>query len=387
MMQWILAGQWIVGDQDCHLAVISSISNGVHIVERVEEHEASVVPPKPQQEKRRWGTGAAGNAMISAVGAPLSLGKPSSSSSGASKLFQVNNKYPGPIKILNQEFKRDKKNRSASSSISGTVKPSRPDLTVIQHAAEMAMIQFSNQLGNFPVWTDDIGPSRMSTLWNDLALNRKSLAQHVNHPSQGQGFLDHDYKNNGGESHDEPVGPVRYFLLDRRVIMGCCEVPSQSLDLSLSKNHFEDEHGNLVVMTMRDASGKNSWKVQMRPSNDRSAHVRSPQALKRNEEHRDSKFVTSADHDHSGNTDINTIASPKQQGSVSGHTPGAHHGAKVLAVEAAEEESIGLKSYVRPVLASSVEKPIEKEDAARTAFGQGESRPDLRPHQLAKPAE
>lgn len=387
MMQWILAGQWIVGDQDCHLAVISSISNGVHIVERVEEHEASLVPPKPQQEKRRWGTGAAGNAMISAVGAPLSLGKPSNSG-GASKLFQVNNKYPGPIKILNQEFKRDKKNRSASSSISGTVKPSRPDLTVIQHAAEMAMIQFSNQLGNFPVWTDDIGPSRMSTLWNDLALNRKSLAQHVNHPSQGeQGLLDQDYKHNGGEPQDELVGPVRYFLLDRRVIMGCCEVPSQSLDLSFSKSHFEDEHGNLVVMTMRDASGKNSWKVQMRASNDRSAHVGKPHGLKRNEEHCNSKLVTLMDHGHSGNTDINTTASPKPQGSVSGHTPGIHLGAKVLAVEAAEEESIGLQRYVRPVLASPVEKPIEKEDAAKTAFDQGESRLGKRPHQLAKPAE
>lgn len=382
MMQWILAGQWIVGDQDCHLAVISSISNGVHIVERVEEQEASVVPPKPQQEKRRWGTGAAGNAMISAVGAPLSLGKPSSSSSGAAKLFHVNNKYPGPIKILNQEFKRDKKNRSASSSISGTVKPSRPDLTVIQHAAEMAMMQFSNQLGNFPVWTDDIGPSRMSTLWNDLALNRKSLAQNANQPSGGQGFLDQDYHHNGGEPQEELVGPVRYFLLDRRVIMGCCEVPSQSLDLSFSKNHFEDEHGNLVVMTMRDASGKNSWKLHMRPSNDRSAYTRKSQNLKWNEEHNYRKSqLTSADHDHSGNTDSNTAA-PKQQGSVSGSI----HRAKVLAVEAAEEESIGLKSYVRPVVAPPTEKQIEK-NQAKTAFDQGESRPDQRPHQLAKPSE
>src|SRR5690554_3367581 len=104
MLQWILAGQWIVGDQDCHLAVISAIGSGIHIVERVEGFEATVVPPKPQQEKRRWGGGVAGNAMISAVGAPLSLGKPSSS--GAAKLFQGNNKYPGPIKILNHESKK-----------------------------------------------------------------------------------------------------------------------------------------------------------------------------------------------------------------------------------------------------------------------------------------
>ncbi|KAF9412097.1 hypothetical protein BGZ94_001145 [Podila epigama] len=498
MMAWILAGQWIVGDQDCHLAVISSISNGIHIVERVEEYEASVVPPKPQQEKRRWGTGAAGNAMISAVGAPLSLGKPSSNSIGASKLFQVNNKYPGPIKILNQEFsKKDKKNRSANSSISGGgVKPSRVDLMVIQHAAEMAMIQFSNQLGNFPVWTDDIGPSRMSTLWDDLRLNREYLGslkgggeslvgqKSSQHEQQGSvlpqmssslsssmstsssALLDpkHYRRSNGfmgqsqsqSQSHsqhgvlrqDEPKmdhvhdeqgqggykGPVRYFLLDRRVIMGCCEVPRNTALSFLESpeeqtedyggHHENKEKGSVegrfrsdnnsghdgssfVVMTMRDASGKNSWKLHMRPSQDRMSTLKEQasrkgerfwqkqqqQHLQQQQSHQNqqqrqrpkedaksrrknvgsedsgngasdkaSAFVTSMDHDLSGNTDADSAA-PRQQGppvvvvessddppttTTTDTATTLPFKATVLTAEAADEESIGLRKSVRP---------------------------------------
>ncbi|KAK3811955.1 MAG: hypothetical protein J3Q66DRAFT_286574 [Benniella sp.] len=199
MLRWTLAGQWIVGDQDCHLAVISCISNGIHIVERVEEHEASLAAPKPQPEKqRRWGAATTGSTVVSTA--------KHSSGSG---------------------------NRSANSSISGYVKVPRPELLAIQHAAEIAMIRFSNQLGNFPIWTDDIGPRFEPLLAH----------QHYAYSAQSPVL--------------NITGPVRYFMLDRRTID--------------AKKGFVDEHGPFAIVTMRDSNGKNSWKLRMNNRRDKTS--------------------------------------------------------------------------------------------------------------------
>ncbi|KAH7036564.1 hypothetical protein BKA57DRAFT_175622 [Linnemannia elongata] len=367
MLQWILAGQWIVGDQDCHLAVISSIAAGIHIIERVEEYEASVVPPKPQQEKRRWGGGAAGNAMISAVGAPLSLTKPSSS--GAGKLFQVNSKYPGPIKILSQELKKDKesrKNRSASSSISGNVKASRPDLTAIQHAAEMTMTVFSNQLSHFPVWTDDIGPSRMSTMWNDIAMNRTSLVnikENADFASLDlhQRHLHHHLSSEAGNS----MGPVRYFLLDRRIILGCCEV-SQLPASHRDSGSFVDDRGPFVVVTMRDSSGRNSWKLRV------SNEVNHNNIKK-------SARVEGECAGHHGTKGQNGHIDPAGAKDEEGDTIAYGQRLRVMAIEAADEAGIGLKQYVRATksltnLKVTVDQPetLRAESMPKSAFDEGE---------------
>ncbi|GJJ73253.1 hypothetical protein EMPS_05611 [Entomortierella parvispora] len=422
MLEWILTGQWIVGDQDCHLAVLSSISAGINIVEKVEEYEASIVPPKPQQEKRRWGGGAAGNAMISAVGAPLSLGKPSSS---AAKLFQVNNKYPGPIKILTQESKKERenrKNRSASSSMSGhQVKipfaTLRQDLSLIQQAAEKAMTLFSNQLGNFPVWTDDIGPSRMSTLWNDLGINRLHLEairkeRTTSMEGGGDGQLYNSLGGNGppplphrSRSDSDTAGPVRYFLLDRRIIVGCCESPPAALSGTPSGGGYVDERGPFVVVTMRDASGRNSWKVrvssleqqhQLQQQQYRMASISASQSRRSLASSKATADMESADlqedgedsesYSGSGIGGVSTIGVPEH---------------RVLLVEAADETRIGLRRYVRPPASENDDdetntgrdedsfggsKVAEPEDLITTkqAFDEGESIPEPMPPQLQK---
>ncbi|KAF9932457.1 hypothetical protein FBU30_008160 [Linnemannia zychae] len=371
MLQWILAGQWIVGDQDCHLAVISSIAAGIHIIERVEEHEASIVPPKPQQEKRRWGGGAAGNAMISAVGAPLSLTKPSSS--GAAKLFQVNNKYPGPIKILSQELKKDKesrKNRSASSSISGLVKASRPDLTAIQHAAETTMTVFSNQLSHFPVWTDDIGPSRMSTMWNDIAMNRASLInskQSIDFASLEYHQRHLHYQLSSEESSS--LGPARYFLLDRRIILGCCEA-SQLPAGQRNSGSFVDDRGPFVVVTMRDSSGKNSWKLRINNDVGQSGIKKSSQLKEEHSRHYDTK-------EQNGHNSI-VDAENEERGSIA-----YGQRLRVMAIEAADEASIGLKQYVRDAKTPtdskvdiSLPENAEGEKMPKSVFEEGEQSVD-----------
>ncbi|KAF9432411.1 hypothetical protein BGZ76_010844 [Entomortierella beljakovae] len=368
MIQWILAGQWIVGDQDCHLAVISSISSGLHVVERIEEIEASMVAPKPTQEKRRWGASGASNAVISVVGSPLSLGKPTSNS--GVKLFQVNNKNPGPIKILSQESKKDKggrKNRSTSSSTSGNVKTSRHDLSLIQHAAEMAMTLFSNQLGNFPVWTDDIGPSRMSTMWNDISLNRDCLVNLRSH----NGFepLDHQQQQHQYRHLPTPEldasGPVRYFLLDRRVIVGCCEISSLS-GKDKDSNSFVDEQGPFAVMTVRNSNGRNSWKVRIDQPERSTGSTMKPRLRQAQPFGQES--------DKSSESELKPSSNEEKTVHL------IRNGPQVLTAEAADEGNIGLKLYVRPPLSSTDTSRSElssidsiDESIQKTAFDLGET--------------
>ncbi|KAF9973300.1 hypothetical protein BGZ73_003471 [Actinomortierella ambigua] len=301
MIQWILAGQWIVGDQDCQMAVISSLSSGIHIVERVEEFETAHVVPKPAQEKRRWGGGGSGaSAMISAVGAPLAIGRPNSGS--GTKLFQ-HSKAPGPMKILQQrerdEHHGNKRSRSASSSVlpppigvpgtaghGAAAKPrQRQDLLTIQKTAELVMTQFSLQLSNFPVWINDLGPARVSTLWDDIRMNRHKLKE------VEQAMENGDYNPNPYHPQANTVGPVRYFLVDKKIILGCTEpIPpalaafattngasrrtsrASTIDPRLngmdgafmSPSGDDGSEGPSVIVTMRDTNGKNSWKIQMR---------------------------------------------------------------------------------------------------------------------------
>lgn len=356
MLRWTLAGQWIVGDQDCHLAVISCISNGIHIVERVEEYEASLAAPKPIPEKqRRWGAATTGSTVVSTA---------KHSSGGGVKLLG-NTKAPGHIKILNQEYKRYKesrKNRSANSSISGYVKVPRPELLAIQHAAEMAMIRFSNQLGNFPIWTDDIGPSRVSTLWNDIAMNRATLARLRDEFEGFEPLLGHQHYAYSAQS---PVlnitGPVRYFMLDRRTIVGCCEASSLPESDKDAKKGFVDEHGPFAIVTMRDSNGKNSWKLRMNNRRDKtSVNVTRRNSLSStNTASRDT--LRSKSRADSEDAELSSAPSPT-----------------VLTVEAAGEINIGLGLYVKPETSSNASgsesgSPDTGSDAdQKTAFEPGE---------------
>ncbi|KAG0235098.1 glycosyl transferase [Actinomortierella wolfii] len=373
IIQWILAGQWIVDDQDCQMAVISSLSSGIHIVERVEEFETAHVAPKPTQEKRRWGGGTSGaSAMISAVGAPLAIGRPNSSSN-SSKLFQ-NSKAPGPIKILQQKEKDDntnKRSRAASSSvvpnIGLTVKPQqRSDLLAIQHAAELAMTQFSLQLSNFPIWINDLGPARVSTLWDDIRLNRVKLKEVELAKDYG------DYNPYPYNPQAHTVGPVRYFLVDKKIILGCTEpIPStlatfamngvsrrtsraSTIDPRLNgiDGAFMDDNdaneGPSVIVTMRDTNGKNSWKIQMRYLDKSMDQLRS---ISKEGSRRDCSSSSEATGD-SSNTSSNTKTPPMSSTSNSSVSSACKKPAtipelkipkpRVLYVEAAEEASIGL---------------------------------------------
>ncbi|CAG8721583.1 1054_t:CDS:2, partial [Acaulospora morrowiae] len=230
MMRWILIGQWIVGDRDCHEAVISTISKGISVIPINDDDT-----PNSSNDKKK------------------------------SKKDQV------PAKL----FPRSSKTLSSSGEnlthLGGGPSRKRGEYAV-KIAAEIAMAQFVNHLGNFPTWNDPIGPSRISTLFNDdLELAKAQVAEH----SELVGT--------------SASGRVRYFLIDGRVVMGFVENPkhlkrTMSHDPSIETSnktdapvatgtsevymhhfHFPEENGdNLsVIVVLRDSTGKYTWISQM----------------------------------------------------------------------------------------------------------------------------
>nr|CAG8510797.1 3940_t:CDS:10 [Entrophospora candida] len=248
MIRWILAGQWIVGDRDCHEAVILTISKGISL-NPVSEDESSSQPNSPVEKKR---------------------GRKESTSN---KLFS-----PRVTRI----------GTSSSENIgyqSGSNKCWKRGELSVKIAADIAMSQFLNHLGNFPAWGDHIGPSRVSTLFNhDLELAKLHIPE-----------------------------LVRYFLIDGRVIVGFVEMPkhpiwaingdpitpnvttpgtpntpktfanspsssttspgtpstASSLETPIVLNKLQEEPDELidapsVIIVLRDSTGKYSWTSQMR---------------------------------------------------------------------------------------------------------------------------
>ncbi|CAG8567296.1 5681_t:CDS:10 [Gigaspora rosea] len=242
MMRWILIGQWIVGDRDCYEAVISTISKGISIIPNNDDENAQ--PSSPVDKKK-------------------------------------NRKEPIPNKLFAPRGnKMSTANNENNLQAGGQHRYGKKGEMAVKLAAEIAMSQFVNHLGNFPAWSDHIGPSRVSTLFNDDLLLAKA---HI------------------AESNVDSIPElVRYFLIDGRVVIGFVEIPkhpiwlinkdSQSLAASdnletpveagtpvstpgtpkapipqtyTQKELDEVEECPSVIIVMRNSTGKYSWESHM----------------------------------------------------------------------------------------------------------------------------
>ncbi|CAI2169829.1 5127_t:CDS:10 [Funneliformis geosporum] len=249
MMRWILIGQWIVGDRDCHEAVIATISRGISITPNNDDESSQSNSPNDKKKNRR-------------DTAPNKLFAPR-----ANKNIVTNNE---------------------NTSHNGQNRYGKRGEVAVKIAAEIAMAQFVNHLGNFPAWGDNIGPSRISTLFNDdLELAKTQIS---------------DARDFDGLSIPELV---RYFLIDGRVLVGFVEVPKHPIwtagedtrtpgspgspdtystptatetpaspvspgtpRASMSQSYLQDnsnvaDSNPSVIIVMRDSTGKYSWTARM----------------------------------------------------------------------------------------------------------------------------
>src|SRR6266498_5906156 len=251
MMRWILIGQWIVGDRDCHEAVIATISRGISITPNNDDDSSS--PSSSSNDKKKNRRDTAPNKLFSAR---------------SNKNIVTNSESISQHHYQNRYGKKGE--------------------VAVKIAAEIAMSQFVNHLGNFPTWGDNIGPSRISTLFNDdLELAKTQISD-------------------AREFDGVPIPElVRYFLIDGRVLVGFVEVPKHpvwtvgrdtwtpsspgspdtyatptatetpaspvspgtpraSIPQSyLREKSNEADYSPSVIIVMRDSTGKYSWTSRM----------------------------------------------------------------------------------------------------------------------------
>jgi hypothetical protein len=219
-----MVGQWIVDDRDCQHAVIATLSRGITIFER--EIETTSQTDGSQEKKKRRDTGFP----------------------PTKQLFQLPNRANKGGSGGNQSTDTDK---AASAANKNGMGMHRKEEIAVKMAAEYCMSQFVNQLGNFPPWKDQIGPTRTSTLLDDLSLI-KALK---------------DIKAPGIESvqlhdTDQYLGKrIQLFLLDGRVIVGLMDISDLSLP---SPDNAETHKAPAVVLICRDTTGRYSWTSHLR---------------------------------------------------------------------------------------------------------------------------
>lgn len=215
MMRWVMVGQWIVDDRDCQHAVIATLSRGITIFER--EIETNSQLDGSHEKKKRRDTGFPPTKQLFQL--------PNRASKGGSG---------------NQTNDADK---AASAINKNGMAMHRKEEIAVKMAAEYCMSQFVNQLGNFPPWKDQVGPTRTSTLLDDLSLIKawkKSKASNA--------------VSQRNDTEDAVAKRIQLFLLDGRVIAGLMDISNL-----VENNGGESPKSPAIVLICRDTTGRYSW--------------------------------------------------------------------------------------------------------------------------------
>lgn len=215
MMRWVMVGQWIVDDRDCQHAVIATLSRGITIFER--EIESNSQLDGSHEKKKRRDTGFPPTKQLFQLPNRASKGGSGNQSNDADKATSATNK-----------------NGMAMH---------RKEEIAVKMAAEYCMSQFVNQLGNFPPWKDQVGPTRTSTLLDDLSLIKawkKSKASNA--------------VSQRNDTEDTVAKRIQLFLLDGRVIAGLMDISNL-----VENNGGESPKSPAIVLICRDTTGRYSW--------------------------------------------------------------------------------------------------------------------------------
>ncbi|KAI9320406.1 hypothetical protein BX666DRAFT_2017636 [Dichotomocladium elegans] len=215
MIRWILASQWIIDDHDCYKAVIATLSKGITIFDRASDDVQIANDTHSEKKKRRDATFPPTKQLFQLP--PRSTSKNTTTSSGSALLQHSTVANAG---------------RNSSTAY-------KKEEVAVRMAAEYCMSQFVNQLGQFPSLAEI--SSRQTGVNNDL-----QQLKHKRWRCQS---------NTTTESSDqwEPRDAIRYFLLDKRIILALYDVES---------THQESRNAPAVQMILRDTTGKYVWSVE-----------------------------------------------------------------------------------------------------------------------------
>ncbi|RUS13445.1 hypothetical protein BC938DRAFT_477867, partial [Jimgerdemannia flammicorona] len=236
MMRWILVGQWIVDDHDCYQAVIATLSRGITIFDR--DDPSTQVDTQTEKKKRRDTAFPPTKQLFMARSSKTQLNANSNDANGTNGSSGTGGNRSNPMCHKKEEI-------------------------AVKTAAEYCMSQFVNQLGNFPPWRDRIGPSRMSTMWDDLGLAKNQRRNHKT-PRHREPNEDRSVDHEEGErAHLSAKNTVRYFILDGRVIVSVIDFVKHGRKGAKKCDDATIVKGNRdlpsVIAIFRDTTGKYSW--------------------------------------------------------------------------------------------------------------------------------
>ncbi|KAI7867850.1 hypothetical protein BDF14DRAFT_1956776 [Spinellus fusiger] len=212
MMKWVLVSQWIIDDRDCYQAVIATLSRGITLFDR----DPDIVGPVEvniEKKKRRETT------------------------------------FPPAKQLFLLPPRGNKNTQQNTETQQPTLPASHRPLSVhhkkeevaVRMAAEYCMSQFVNQLGKFQSLNEHSLVHCRSAQMDDLCYLKDTRAQ---------------LGKKEGKEETNPYDSIRYFLLDKRMILGV-------VDLSNAPKTSSEEHINKpsVLLIIRDPTGSYMWEL------------------------------------------------------------------------------------------------------------------------------
>ncbi|KAI8809231.1 hypothetical protein BJ742DRAFT_677009, partial [Cladochytrium replicatum] len=269
LLKCIISGQWIQDDRECLNAAVCTLCRGIGLADKDEDFatvgpgaaavsSSTVVTLMHNTSLIKDTSSTIINGPSSSTTAPGSLERPSGTIGGgndkkkltarnqASKLFA---KHAG--KIAAQFGGAGGPNTGAGVSTGtrdgGVGIPTFAVVSAemaVKSAADQCMMQLINYFGNFPPSGELTGVSRQGTMWREDTETQMILDVH------------HSIRANGDESsNDNPESYqkfLRYFIYDKRIIIGLLEQPSWTYR-SLNST------SPALAVIFRDGHGKFSW--------------------------------------------------------------------------------------------------------------------------------
>ncbi|KAJ3043427.1 Ral GTPase-activating protein subunit alpha-1 [Rhizophlyctis rosea] len=286
MIRWALLGDWIIHDRDCHNTVIATLCRGIGVLDREDEFAAV--------SNSAINVTTSSTPVVASPGfAPIVIKDPDASGASPPVI------HSGFASLGSGQKKKNEKSQTAASKLfvkvrastaiapavstgtkdAGVGLPTFATLSAemyIKIAAETALGQLSNHLGNFPPFGEVTGVSRLSSIWNEEKEVRRLLI--IREKLRMERVL---MDGGIGVAADDSIKVadykrfVRFFAYDNRVILGLVEIPHWSLNHDIEGFETDGEMGSLrsdqlgdayprhrtpaVVMVLRDGTGKYTW--------------------------------------------------------------------------------------------------------------------------------
>ena len=273
-VRWALCGHWLKGDRVCFNTLIATLCRGVGIMDHSLDY--SQVGDVAAYTSSGDSISIAIQSILAEISTSLGdapSGLPSRSNPQSASNATVNmpvedskrTRQKTGVKLFNARPHM----RSSTAGLMSVVSTGTKDAGVglptfavlsaevsIKMSAETNISQILNHFGNFPVWGERTGVSKMSTAWCEIENLRNKITLE-------KGFLlDNQEEDKNAKKKDMKRWRrhIRFYAIENRAIVGIVEQPLWFTDSrEKSKENLEWVVNPSFVITFRDCTGRYSW--------------------------------------------------------------------------------------------------------------------------------